>query len=72
MEQIFKLSHEFSETLDEIENGGDHLFITGKAGTGKSTLLDLFRRSTSKNIAILAPTASMVRQYILSSNCRHV
>ena len=35
MEQIFKLSHEFSETLDEIENGGDHLFITGKAGTGK-------------------------------------
>ncbi|MBK6373022.1 MAG: AAA family ATPase [Saprospiraceae bacterium] len=56
MEQIFKLSHEFSETLDEIENGGDHLFITGKAGTGKSTLLDLFRRSTSKNIAILAPT----------------
>ena len=56
MEKIFKLSQEFSQTLDEIENGGDHLFITGKAGTGKSTLLDLFRRSTSRNIAILAPT----------------
>ncbi len=56
MEQFLKLSNEFSQCLDEIENGSDHLFITGKAGTGKSTLLDLFRRSTSRNIAILAPT----------------
>lgn len=56
MENVLKLSGEFSDCLDEIENGSDHLFITGKAGTGKSTLLDLFRRSTRKNIAILAPT----------------
>ena len=56
MEKIFKLSREFIDCLDEIEYSSEHLFITGKAGTGKSTLLDLFRRSTTKNIVILAPT----------------
>ncbi|HMY82989.1 MAG: AAA family ATPase [Saprospiraceae bacterium] len=56
MEQILKLSGEFIDCLDEMEQGSANLFITGKAGTGKSTLLDLFRRSTSKNIVVLAPT----------------
>ena len=32
------------------------MFITGKAGTGKSTLLQLFRRTTRKNVVVLAPT----------------
>ncbi len=44
------------QLLHELEHGSDHLFITGKAGTGKSTLLDLFRRTTARNIAVLAPT----------------
>jgi ATP-dependent DNA helicase PIF1 len=56
MEKIFKLSQEYVDCLDEIEYSREHLFITGKAGTGKSTLLDLFRRTTSKNVVILAPT----------------
>lgn len=33
-----------------------HLFITGKAGTGKSTLLDYFCRQAKKKPVILAPT----------------
>ena len=32
------------------------MYITGKAGTGKSTLLQYFRQKTSKNVAVLAPT----------------
>lgn len=32
------------------------MFITGRAGTGKSTLLTLFRQTTSKKVAVLAPT----------------
>ena len=39
-----------------MENTNHHVFITGKAGTGKSTLLDLFRGSTRKEVAVLAPT----------------
>jgi len=46
----------FKEAVDFLENTSQHVFITGKAGTGKSTLLQYFRDSTSKNVAVLAPT----------------
>lgn len=39
-----------------MENTSKNLFITGKAGTGKSTLLTYFRRHTKKKVVILAPT----------------
>jgi len=50
------LSHEFKGILDQIEYTPDHLFITGKAGTGKSTLLKLYRNTTKKRVVVLAPT----------------
>lgn len=34
----------------------ENLFITGKAGTGKSFLLEMFVRGTSKKVIVLAPT----------------
>ena len=51
-----ELSSEFKLALDFLEKQGKNLFITGKAGTGKSTLLNLFRDTTKKNIVVLAPT----------------
>lgn len=42
--------------LEIIENSVENIFLTGNAGTGKSTLLDHFRNSTGKNIAVVAPT----------------
>lgn len=50
------LSDDFSYTLDLLEKTDGSLFLTGKAGTGKSTLLNLFRQTTRKKIAVLAPT----------------
>jgi len=47
---------EFKAILDLIENQNDNLFITGRAGTGKSTLLNLLKRTTRKTAAVLAPT----------------
>jgi ATP-dependent DNA helicase PIF1 len=46
----------FEKAMRLIEDGQDHVFITGKAGTGKSTLLRHFRANTKKNIVVLAPT----------------
>ncbi|MGZ5423923.1 MAG: AAA family ATPase [Candidatus Aminicenantales bacterium] len=46
----------FRRTLDIMEGTSHHVFITGKAGTGKSTLLELWRGQTLKRIAVLAPT----------------
>ena len=51
-----ELTDEFRNALRLMEDTDSHLFITGNAGTGKSTLLELFREETSKEIAIVAPT----------------
>ncbi len=50
------LSTEFSDILVELESSSSNYFITGRAGTGKSTLLNLFKRTSKKNIVTLAPT----------------
>jgi len=39
-----------------MEDTGKNVFITGKAGTGKSTLLEYFRTRTKKRVVVLAPT----------------
>lgn len=51
-----ELNPQFVHALDLMENSPDSLFITGRAGTGKSTLLSYFKKHTEKNIVILAPT----------------
>lgn len=50
------LSKEFKDILHELESSREHYFITGRAGTGKSTLLSIFRNTSRKRIAVLAPT----------------
>ncbi len=50
------ISPQFEAIIDKLENGSGHLFITGKAGTGKSTLLQHFRLHTKIPLVILAPT----------------
>ena len=51
-----EINAQFQKALDLMENTNQHVFITGKAGTGKSTLLDYFRTITRKRLAVLAPT----------------
>ncbi|HHH53464.1 MAG TPA: AAA family ATPase, partial [Bacteroidetes bacterium] len=51
-----KLNDDFSSTLKLLENSDESFFITGSAGTGKSTLLRLFVETTSKKTVVLAPT----------------
>ena len=51
-----ELNDEFVGTFNLIENTSENIFITGKAGTGKSTLLKYFKKNTAKNVAVLAPT----------------
>ena len=50
------LSREFTDILDQLENTRDPAFITGRAGTAQSTLLQLFRNTTRKKTAVVAPT----------------
>lgn len=49
-------SGDFLTALNLLENSTDSLFVTGRAGTGKSTLLTHFRKVSNQNIVLLAPT----------------
>jgi len=43
--------------LDFIKFTNQPIFLTGKAGTGKTTLLKKIKETTQKNFAVVAPTA---------------
>ena len=45
-----------NQALDLMEHSTRSIFLTGKAGTGKSTLIKHFIETTQKNILVLAPT----------------
>lgn len=51
-----EITPEFKEAFELVCNSSRHLFITGNAGTGKSTLLDYCRRHCKKNLVVVAPT----------------
>ena len=53
----------FQKALHLMENTKRNIFITGRAGTGKSTLLDYFRSVTKKQIVVLAPTGVAARKW---------
>lgn len=50
------LSTEQREIFERIETTREHVFVTGRAGTGKSTILNHLAWNTSKTIAVCAPT----------------
>lgn len=54
--QTIELSQEQQRVYDRVENTREHMFITGRAGTGKSTLLNHLSWNTSKIIVVCAPT----------------
>ena len=47
---IFKLAADF------VNNTSRHIFLTGKAGTGKTTFLKYIKEHTSKRTVVVAPT----------------
>ena len=51
-----ELSPEQAAVFAAIETTRDHIFVTGRAGTGKSTLLEYLSWNTAKQLVICAPT----------------
>ncbi len=47
---------EYAAALNHVRDGEGHLFVTGRAGTGKSTLLRALRDLVSEELVVLAPT----------------
>ena len=57
MKNNFTLNDDFNEIIAIFENSNKNIFITGKAGTGKSSLINHIKKKTHKNLIVLAPTA---------------
>ena len=51
-----KTNPELQLALDFIQYTGKHIFLTGKAGTGKTTFLHRLRETLPKRMAVVAPT----------------
>jgi ATP-dependent DNA helicase PIF1 len=51
-----EISPEYQEVLGLIGSGIPVIFVSGKAGTGKSTLIHYIRETLRINLAVLAPT----------------
>ena len=51
-----EMNAELSLAWDFIEGTGTSLFLTGKAGTGKTTFLRMLREKSPKRMIVLAPT----------------
>jgi hypothetical protein len=49
-------NHELNLAADFIQYTGRHIFLTGKAGTGKTTFLHKLKGNTAKRMIITAPT----------------
>lgn len=56
VEEIDLTNKQFQDALNVIERTQNSLFLTGKAGTGKSTFLRHIDNTTRKKHVILAPT----------------
>src|SRR4249920_2576739 len=46
----------FQLTADFIQHTGQHIFLTGKAGTGKTTFLKHIKETSGKKLVVIAPT----------------
>jgi ATP-dependent DNA helicase PIF1 len=51
-----EINDQFQEALHRLNKTNKSLFITGNAGTGKSTFLTHFQKTTEKKVVVLAPT----------------
>ena len=51
-----EINDQFRRALELMEGTDKNVFVTGRAGTGKSTSLEYFRNTTKKKVVVLAPT----------------
>ncbi len=49
-------NHELKLAEDFVQHTGRHIFLTGKAGTGKTTFLHKLKKNSSKRMIVTAPT----------------
>lgn len=54
--QGIEINQQFEQVLNFVNQTAQNVFLTGKAGTGKTTLLKYIRQHCFKQMAVVAPT----------------
>ena len=53
---MMQMNQQFDLAFNFLQNTGTHLFLTGKAGTGKTTFLKKLKEVSPKRMIVVAPT----------------
>lgn len=56
MSSTIEINPQFEQVVNFVNRTDQLIFLTGKAGTGKTTLLKFIRQNTFKQISVVAPT----------------
>jgi excinuclease UvrABC helicase subunit UvrB len=72
-----EITPDYQAVIEAIDRGDPYIFVSGKAGTGKTTLIGHLRETVSGNVVVVAPTgvaALQVRGVTIHSFfvCLHV
>jgi len=51
-----EITPEYGAVMEAIARGDPYIFVSGKAGTGKTTLIGYLRENLAGNVVVLAPT----------------
>jgi hypothetical protein len=51
-----EVTPDYQAVIDAIERRDPYIFVSGKAGTGKTTLIGYLRETISGNVVVVAPT----------------
>ncbi|MCE7506453.1 AAA family ATPase [Polynucleobacter sp. IMCC30063] len=51
-----EITPEYEAVMEAIARGDPYIFVSGKAGTGKTTLIGYLRENLAGNVVVLAPT----------------
>ena len=51
-----EITPDYQAVIKAIDRGDPYIFVSGKAGTGKTTLIGHLRETVSGNVVVVAPT----------------
>ena len=67
-----EITPDYQAVIDAIERHDPYIFVSGKAGTGKTTLIGYLREHIPGNVVVVAPTgvaALQVKGVTIHSFC---
>jgi ATP-dependent DNA helicase PIF1 len=53
---LIEITPEYEEVFSAIDRGDPYVFVSGRAGTGKTTLVNHLRNTLDGNVVVVAPT----------------